>query len=113
MRGPEKHLTQEDMWTTLAKHTKSELPKETPKAEATPKAELRVLEWCEPVRTGKLSGYVLTRCGTWSISKDVGKDDFITYTAWRRKTERVDAVMLGCRTTLTEAQHLCQLDANR
>jgi len=107
MRGPQKAVTQEDMWDILEKRGGSR-----PKEGQTPKAELRVLpplEWDEPVKTGKNAGYVLTRCGLYSISKDSVRGRAM-YTAWLRKQGETPEQMLGIRDRLDEAKHLCELD---
>lgn len=104
MHGPEKQVSQEDMWKTLAKHSSPKIEVQSENIGQSPKAQHLVLQWQEPVRTGRLSGYLLTHCGTFSISKDIGKDDFVTYTAWRvsPKTE------LGIVATREAAELLCQ-----
>lgn len=114
MRKPQKVLTQADMWETLAKHSGLKIEVQPKEVGETAQPELRPLQWCDPVRTGRLSGYLLSQCGIYSISKDVGVDDFITYTAWIRRTakDKQDQVMLGCRTLLDEAKYLCQADAD-
>jgi hypothetical protein len=115
MRKAEKYVTQEDMWTTLARHLSPNVQVQLPQEVPTPKAELR---WLEPVRTGRLSGYVLTACGRYSISKDIGQGDAVTYTAWKRlpdlerhgKPWKQMPVNLGCALTRAEAEQLCTKD---
>lgn len=104
MHGPEKQVTQEDMWKTLAKHSSPKVEVKIEKAGESPKAQLRVLQWCDPVRTGRLSGYLLSRCGTYSISKNEGADKFVTYTAWCIAPK----AQLGIVTTREAAEALCQ-----
>jgi hypothetical protein len=96
MHPPKKELTQEDMWRTLAKH--APVPQKAP------------LEWEKPVKTGPKSAYILTRCGTYSVSKDAS-GDMVTYTAWKRPTRGTPEINLGCRMTADEAKALCE--ANR
>jgi hypothetical protein len=101
MRGPEKHITQEDMWATLAKHSPVPAPVKPPEAGVSPKEKLPALQWLEPVKTGANAGYVRTACGQFSISKDsvFGR---AMYTAWKLKVE------LGIRPTRIEAEGLCE-----
>lgn len=110
MHKPAKAVTQEDMWETLSRHAKSEVQIHREKVAETPKAELRPpLEWCDPVKTGPISGYVLSQCGHFSISKDSvhGKP---MYTAWdRRVTPPAMAINLGVRLERKEAEHLCEI----
>lgn len=106
MHKPPKGLTQEDMWKTLSKHA----PVQIPKVEQTPKAELRPpLEWCEPVKTGSGSGYILSQCGRFSITKNPSQGKPM-YMAWLRKVPPTDSVILGVRDVLLESQHLCTLE---
>jgi hypothetical protein len=105
MHAPRKEVSQEDMWTTLAKHA----PVKRPQVVATAKPELPPLEWCEPVKTGALSGYVLTMDGHFSVSKDVVRGAPM-YTAWDRRPKPVAmAINLGVRLALVEAKKLCEL----
>jgi hypothetical protein len=115
MRKPEKQVTQEDMWKILERHTGAPIQRKSSLVGESPKEKLREpLKWGEPVRTGRLSGYVLTACGRYSISKDVGVGDFITYTAWRvRMSSYEQPVLLGCRTSRIEAERIAQADADR
>lgn len=110
MRAPEKHVTQEDMWETLKKHAQSEVELQLSKREGqTPKAELPVrkpLKWQKAVKTGEISGYMLSADGAFSVSKDSVRGKPM-YSAWKRDTD--PATNLGVRLTLLEAQHLCEL----
>jgi hypothetical protein len=116
IRPPEKGVTQEDMWKTLAKHAQTEvevhLLRNAARVGASPKEKLRrplPLVWKQPVKTGEISGYVLTRCGRFSISKDsvMGKP---MYTAWRRsETRDLPPLNLGVRLTRNEAERLCEM----
>jgi len=101
MRKAEKYVSQETMWEKLARHSKPSV------AVATPKAELPPLQWLEPVKTGKRSGYVLTACGAYSISKDASENS-VSYTAWKRGDPPTN---LGCVATRAEAEML--IEANR
>lgn len=106
MHPPQKAVTQEDMWKVLEKHGGTR-----PKEGQTPKAELPALpplEWAEPIKTGKNSGYVLTLCGRYSVSKDSVMGTAM-YNAWRRNTPDMPD-HLGIRDRLDEAKHLCELD---
>lgn len=104
MREAQKHVTQEDMWNTLSKHAKPQVHVQVSPAVATPKAELRVLQWEKPVKTGRLSGYVRTACGRFSISKEEVGDNEVLYTAWvMGKTPS-----LGTVTTREAAEKLCE-----
>lgn len=108
MHAPSKAVSQEDMWNTLQKHGGTR-----PKAEQTPKAELREplppLEWETAVRTGPNSGYALSKDGCFSVSMDsvMGKAMF---SAWRRATRSTPEVMLGIRDKPEEAKRMCELD---
>lgn len=104
MHGPQKALTQEDMWSTLSKHCP--IPSQTPQVVATPKAEPPPLVWEKPVKTGEISGYMLSADGAFSVSKDSVRGAPM-YSAWKRNTD--PATNLGVRLTLAEAQHLCEL----
>lgn len=108
MHAPRKNVTTEAMWQTLAKH--SSLPIKPPEEGQTPKAELRVpLLWLDPVKTGPISGYVLTACGQFSISKDSVRGAPM-YTAWdRRPPKPAMAINLGVRLERVEAERLCEL----
>lgn len=104
------------MWKTLERHTGPKIGVKPQEVGESPKAKLREpLQWLEPVKTGRLSGYVLSQCGRYSISKDVGQNDFVTYTAWIRRSAKDlnDQVMLGCRTERVAAEYLCQADADK
>jgi hypothetical protein len=108
MHPPQKDVSQEDMWKVLEKHGGTR-----PKEGQTPKAELRKtlprLEWDKPVKTGENSGYLLSLCGLFSISKDSVKG-VAMYTAWRRRQGETPERMLGIRDHLAEAKHLCERD---
>lgn len=110
MHKPAKAVSQEDMWETLAKHSKSEVRIHRENVGQTPKAELRVpLQWLDPVKTGPISGYVLTACGQFSISKDSVRGAPM-YTAWdRRPPKPAMAINLGVRLERKDAEHLCAL----
>ena len=108
------------MWETLAKYTKppSSISNNVPDERQSPKEKLRrPLAWLEPVKTGRLSGYVLTACGGYSISKDVSGES-VSYTAWKclpdlqrhGKPWKQMPVNLGCVTTRAEAEALCAAD---
>lgn len=103
MRKEEKYVSQEDMWAKLAKHSSPKV-EITPQAGEAPKEQLPALVWLEPVKTGRRSGYVLTACGAYSISKDASESSE-TYTAWRRGDPPTN---LGCVMTKAEAEKLCE-----
>jgi len=112
MHAPAKAVTQEKMWDVLAKHTPGFKP---PKAGETAQPDLRVREplvWLKPVKTGDGSGYVLTQCGRFSIEKRP-VNGAPMYMAWLRKDPPHDSVTLGIRTTLKEAEHLCELEVDK
>lgn len=108
MHGPEKNVTQEDMWKTLAKH--SSVPVKPPQSSESPEERLfrKPLEWCEPVRTGEKSGYVLSADGAFSVDKSPVKG-VPMYTAWARRQPPHASINLGVRLSLAEAQRLCEL----
>lgn len=106
LRRPEKYVTTEDMWTTLAKH--SPVPLQTPKGSESPKEKRRVLVWEKPVKTGELAGYVLSADGGFSVDK-TPVNGVAMYTAWARRQPPHESINLGVRTTLKEAQHLCEI----
>ncbi len=115
MHPPQKVVSQGDMWETLARHAKAEVQIHRGKAGKTAQPELRVREtlvWQKPVRTGENSGYLLSACGRFSISKDCVKGTPM-YMAWLRKEPPHDSKNLGVRLTLIEAQHLCELESQR
>lgn len=101
IRAPQKHVSQEEMWATLSKHAKTNV-----EVTAMP------LEWQKPVRTGSNgSGYLLSQCGRFSVTKDVMDDEkTATYTAWSRAT--TPATNLGCVSTKEAAIALAQTDAD-
>ena len=100
MRKAEKFVSQEEMWSKLAKHSKSSVAVAT--------AQPEPLVWLEPVKTGRRSGYVLTACGGFSISKD-DCGTSVGYTAWdRRVVPPAMAINLGCVATKEEAEMLCE-----
>lgn len=111
IHGPEKMVTQEDMWRVLEKHggTRPEAV-QTPKAE--PAVALQPLVWLTPVKTGDGSGYVLTQCGRFSIEKRKVKGKSM-YMAWLRKEPPHESISLGIRLTRREAEHLCELEAGK
>lgn len=107
MRRPEKGVTQEDMWKTLAKHSKPDvqvLP-ETQSAQ-----QKSGLEWKDPVWTSQNgpngAGYRETVCGRFTISKDAHELGF-SYTAWRREAS-FPPTILGLKPTAKEAMALCE-----
>lgn len=117
MRGPQKEVSQLEMWETLKRH----LPpgssfKVVVQVDQTPKAEpavaLQPLEWGEFVRTGKTSGYALTLCGRFSIEVRRVHGAWM-YMAWLRKEPPHDSVTLGIRTTRAEAETLCRKEAEK
>lgn len=116
MREPQRQVTQEDMWAKLAKHAKTEVEIHLSKAVQSPQAKPAVapqpLVWLEPVKTGKDCGYVLTRCGRFSIEKRP-VNGAPMYMAWRRQEVAHESVSLGIRTTRREAERLCELEAAR
>lgn len=113
IRPPQKQCTQEEMWATLAKHTKAEVRVHVSNETQSPKEKSAPLEWQKPVRTGEMSGYVLTTCLKYSVSKDcVGGKPM--YLAWKCRFDasgkRELPTHLGIRLSLIEAQHLCELE---
>lgn len=111
MRGPEKHVTQEEMWAKLAKHAKAEVEVQLSKRSEAPKEQFRVrepLKWDKPVKTGEIAGYVLSQCGRFSISKDSVRGAPM-YTAWARRKPPHESINLGVRLTREEAERLCEL----
>src|SRR5262245_61254110 len=94
MHPPQKEVSHEDMLRILARHASK---------------TKRRLEWDKPVKTGRLSGYMKTLCGGWSISKDACRDE-VSYTAWRSPTKTEATVNLGCRLKVEEAKALCEAD---
>jgi hypothetical protein len=117
MHPPAKEVSQEEMWTKIAKHTRGYV--QVSPVVASPK-ERSALEWLKPVRTGERSGYVQTVCGRYSISKDVVGPEII-YTAWRRvpgairgaKPYKEMPIHLGVSMKREKAEELCQTDADR
>lgn len=106
MRKPEKQVSQEDMWETLKKH--SPVPFQTPQSSESPKEKLRVLVWEKPVKTGELAGYVLSADGGFSVDK-TPVNGVAMYIAWARRIPPHESINLGVRTSLKEAQHLCEI----
>lgn len=109
MRKPGKAVTQEDMWETLAKHTKPQVEIHLQNAGESPKekAPLARLEWQTPVRTSAdgSTGYVVSVCGRYAISKDrVRGATMYTASRVRRPDE---PILLGIRTTRADAEALC------
>lgn len=120
MREPRKEVSQERMWETLAKHAKAQVEVHRKTVGESPKEKLRervdALDWLEPVKTGKDTGYVLTRCGHFSVAKVVvcGKPMYhafrVTVIAGKRDYPQIG---LGVRLTPEDAKHLCELDNER
>lgn len=109
MHPPVRHVTQEEMWETLAKHAKPPVSVKALPAAQSPKEKSPPLEWGEPKRTSaEGAGYVRTVCGRFSVSKDGNKTDGFSYTAWSRAT--TPATNLGCRLKKEEAMALCEAD---
>lgn len=111
MHGPRKNVTQEDMWETLKRHLPPDSPLRDAGREArTPKAEPAValppIEWQKPVRTGENSGYLLSQCGHFSISKDSVRGKPM-YSAWRLIPDQ-PGQLIGIRLTRAEAERLCE-----
>jgi hypothetical protein len=116
LHEPQKHVTQEDMWEKLARNTKPQA--QVSNAAQSPKAKVS-LQWNPPVWTsshGPLgSGYLLTACGRFTVSKDAHELGF-TYSAWRRhpdmfangKRYKEMPEPLGCCRTSDEAKQLCE-----
>jgi hypothetical protein len=109
MHAAQKQVSMEDMWATLESHPGCHRPTvvQTPKAESA--IALPPLDWDKPVKTGENSGYLLSLCGLFSISKDSVKG-VAMYTAWRRRQGEIPERMLGIRDHLDEAKHICELD---
>lgn len=110
----QKHVTQEDMWQTLAKHAKPQvqIPNETQSPQAKPAV---TLEWEEPVWTSAdhSTGYILSRCGHWSVSK-VRTGPVTNYEACKRPTRSSpQPELLDIKPTPDEAKRVCQEHANR
>jgi hypothetical protein len=107
MRRPDKGVTQEDMWKTLAKHAKPDI-QISPEAQS-PK-EKAPLEWKDPVWTSQHgqngAGYRETVCGRFTISKDAHELGF-SYTAWRREAS-IPPTILGLGASAKEAMKLCE-----
>lgn len=100
LHEPAKHVSHERMKEILASHTpKAEEPCKPNEVGETPKAEL---QWDKPMRTGPLSGYVLTLCGLYSVTLE-SVDGVRMYRAWKRPSTD-----LGTATTAAEAQAICQ-----
>ncbi len=99
------------MQEILAK--RSGLDPEQVRVECEPKTEplpLARIQWQPPVRTGERSGYILSQCGKWSISKDLSGET-VSYTAWRCATQKYDQpTHLGVRNSADEAKLLCEAD---
>lgn len=93
---PQRHVSQEEMWAKLAKHSAPKVEIQIPKVGETPKAQL---QWLDPVKTGPQSGYVETACGLWSVTKE-GKG---LYFAWKRPNTD-----LGTAATVDDGKAICQ-----
>jgi len=119
MHPPQKVVTQEDMWKTLAKHVPQTSVKLPPAAQS-PKEKAAPLEWHKPVRTGERSGFVQTVCGRFSISKDASGEE-VSYTAWRRMPDTMRdgrpykemPVHLGVFKARADAEAICRLENER
>lgn len=102
MHEPQKHVSADRMAEILAKN-------------ARPKVEIVVarkepLTWQDPVKTGPHgTGYMLSVCGRFSIEKSTHELGY-TYCAWdlSTKTDKAQAMNLGCRRTKDEAIALCE-----
>src|SRR3569833_1081710 len=107
MRRPEKGVSQEDMWKTLAKHAKPDIQVHP---ETQSPQEKAPLEWREPVWTSPHgqngAGYRETACGRFTISKDAHELGF-SYTAWKRESAFPPTV-LGVEANAKEAMELCE-----
>jgi hypothetical protein len=115
MHGPEKLVTQEEMWARLAKHAPAQVELLLSKTETQSPQEnpaVAPLQWQQPVKTGDGYGYVLTQCGRFSIEKRPVRGASM-YMAWRRRDPAETSTSLGIRTTRREAEHLCELEAAR
>ncbi len=107
MGKPEKHVTQQQMWETLAKRAKPQVAvrpeTQSPQAKAP-------LEWKEPVwtsdRGNRGSGYLETVCGRFTISRTEHELGY-SYSAWRREAE-FPPTSLGVVSNLDEAKKLCE-----
>lgn len=107
MKRPEKGVTQEDMWKTLAKHAKPDIQIGPKTQSAQPKAPL---EWKDPVwtsdRGNRGSGYQETVCGLFTISRTEHELGY-SYSAWRRESE-FPPTSLGVVSSSDEAKKLCE-----
>jgi hypothetical protein len=119
LHEPQKVVTQEDMWTTLARHV-PEGSLKPPQATQSPKEKSVPLEWHKPVRTGERSGYVLTACGRYSITKDA-HGEAVTYSAWKRLPDTIRdgrpykemPIPLGVFKIRADAEAICRIDAEQ
>jgi hypothetical protein len=109
IRAPEKHVSEEDMWAKLAKRTKPLVSINPPQAAQTPKAELRVLEWLKPVRTGEGTATVKTACGRFRIDR-VTSQASVGYTCWQMRPGHLNE-RLGCADDPDKAKRLCEAAA--
>lgn len=107
LKTAERHVTQEEMWAKLARNAKSQVSVQV-------KPEV-VLEWEEPVWTSAdhSTGYILSRCGHWSVSK-VRTGPVTNYEACKRPTRSSpQPELLDIKPTPDEAKRVCQEHANR
>jgi|AGTN01.3.fsa_nt_gi hypothetical protein len=68
------------------------------------------LQWQKPVKTGQHGqGYILSECGTFSVTKDMHELGF-NYSAWDWRPKKLGkpAVNLGIKQTKDEAIALCE-----
>ena len=106
MHGPQKEVSQEEMWAKLAKHVKPKVEVKLQNEARSPKEKAAPIEWQKPIRTSTHgAGYMLSACGRFSVTKDMHELGF-TYTAWLRTTH--PATNLGCRLKKEEAMALCE-----
>jgi hypothetical protein len=119
MHGPQKLVSQEDMWKKLEKHSGARPLVKPPEATQSPKEKSDPLQWHPPVRTHEGgAGYMASQCGRFSISKDGHKTTGFTYTAWKVLPDdpagrKVMPVNLGCVRNLADAKTLCCLERDR
>lgn len=114
MREPQKELTHDDMWKTLAKHGASRADVEVRPAEpAGPHLQPpAALVWQKPVHTKGLdgkpngTGYCISVCGQFVIAK-VKMGPEIVYTASKRR-DGFPAAVLGSVKSFEEAKAVCE-----
>jgi len=109
------------MWAKLARHAPAEVEIQLSKAVQSPQEKPAVassplvwgeVKWTGPKDDPRLSGYILSQCGRFSINgRRVNRG--YHYMAWFRKDPPHESVSLGIRTTRREAEHLCELEAVR